>query len=56
MSANLIFPIYWHNEIPHLEKTYRGKRLQIVFVFAQIYNNISLRMPFSDKVDTVIPK
>jgi hypothetical protein len=32
VSANLIFPIYCHSGIPHLEKIFCGKWLQIFFV------------------------
>jgi hypothetical protein len=35
VSADLVFPIYCHNDIQHLEKEFSGKGLQIFFLRAQ---------------------
>jgi hypothetical protein len=39
VSVSLIFPINYHNDIPHLEIIYCGKGLQIFFICAQVYWN-----------------
>jgi hypothetical protein len=37
VSANLIFPINYRNDIPHRKEIYCGRGLQIFFVCAQVY-------------------
>jgi hypothetical protein len=37
VSADLVFPIYCHNDVEQLEKIFSGKGLQIFFVRAQAY-------------------